>query len=163
MVLLDKFPHPLAAIIALGDAIKDIGAIETVNEALRALEVELRFDFAEGAPVGRCRQRNARNPGKTLMQACQVLVIGPEVVAPLRYAVRLVDGEQGEATLAEQLQKIIAKRPFRRHVEQVDIASQDLSPGLELLLGRLRGIEKRSLDTQLRKRVDLVLHQRNQR
>jgi len=51
MVCLNKFPHPLAAVVALGDAIKDIGTVKTVDETGRALQLQLCFNFTEGAPV----------------------------------------------------------------------------------------------------------------
>ena len=49
---------------------------------------------------------------------------------------RLVDGEQGDATLAQQLQKVFGERTFGRHVEQIDIACNNPALGLELLLSR---------------------------
>ena len=41
------------------------------------------------------------------MQQVQAQVVGPEVVAPLRHAVRLVDGEQGQSALAQQLRRML--------------------------------------------------------
>jgi len=84
-------------------------------------------------------------------------------VAPLRYAVRLVDGEQGNTTLAQQIEEIVCERAFGRHVEQIDIARNNLLPGLELLLLRLRRIEECGVDAILGECVDLVLHQCDQR
>ena len=63
MIFLNKLPHPLAAVVTLSDAIEDIGAVETVDEAGRALQLQLCLDFTEGAPVcgrGECNARYLR-------------------------------------------------------------------------------------------------------
>ena len=75
---------------------------------------------------------------------------------------RLVDGEQGDTALAQQLQKVPGECAFGRHVEQVNVACQNLLANAELLLRGLRRIEECRIDTILRERIDLILHQRDQ-
>ena len=50
-------------------------------------------------------------------------VARPEVVAPLADAVRLVDGEQRHADLAEALGRSAGVEPLGRDVEQLDLAA----------------------------------------
>src|SRR5262249_12610415 len=101
---------------------------------------------ASGAPGGRAaRPARARESG-------------PEVVPPLRHAVRLVDGEQRDAAPLQQPQRRFAAQPFRRHVQQVELAREegvlDQAAGAEIL----GGVEEAGPDAEVPQRVHLVLH-----
>ena len=65
-------------------------------------------------------------PGKRSREHRELQVLGPEVVAPLRHAVRLVDREQrdarGVAELVEQAEERLGEQPLGRDVEQVELA-----------------------------------------
>ena len=105
-----------------------------------------------------------RDVGKALLEDAEGLVVAAEIVAPLRDAMRLVDREQRDAACAracraqcgmsealggdvEQVERAVAQRPFDRGG----------------LAGRQRGIERGGAHPGLAQRVDLVLHQRDQR
>ena len=51
-------------------------------------------------------------------------VVGPEVVAPLRDAVRLVDDEQADFTSRDRLEERRRREPLGRDVEQPQLASR---------------------------------------
>ena len=86
-------------------------------EALRVLQLQLLFDFAQGALIRGRGQRDARHFRKLFVQASQFPIVGPEVMPPLRHAVRLVDREQRDSALGQQLQKIATERAFGCDIE----------------------------------------------
>ena len=83
-------------------------------------------------------------------------------MAPLRHAVRLVDGEQGNARFAQQFQHARHHQPFGRDIQQIEFAvAQAPLHGVGLLTIQ-GGVQKRRTHTQLFERRDLILHQRDQ-
>ena len=85
------------------DAVLDIGPVEARHELFRLREVEALGDLLARGVGRRRRERDARNAGPALVQHRQLQVVGPEVVTPLRDAVRLVDREQRDRAAVEQV------------------------------------------------------------
>ncbi|KAG0731573.1 hypothetical protein G6F23_015174 [Rhizopus arrhizus] len=79
-------------------------------------------DFRARVGGGGGGERNARHVGPALVQHRQAQVFRPEVVAPLRHAVRLVDGEQRDAAAFQQLQATVGQQSFGGNVQQVQLA-----------------------------------------
>ena len=73
-----------------------------------------------GLVVGGGGERDERDAGEALAQAAELDVLGPEVVAPLRYAVSLVDREQGERDRLQPLQEPVEHEALGGDVEQVE-------------------------------------------
>jgi hypothetical protein len=61
-------------------------------------------------------------------------VLRPEIVPPLRHAVRLVDGEEREPRPLEQTQEARRHQPLWRDVEQVEPAREQLALDLRRCL-----------------------------
>ena len=101
--------------------------------------------------------------GKALVQQRQLQVLGAEVVAPLRHAVRLVDGEQRDARAAEEVEAARRGQALGRDVQQVELAREQCALGGAGGLRVQRRVEKRRAHAELRQRGDLVLHQRDER
>ena len=70
------------------------------------------MNFRARADVGGCRQRDARHARKMLCKHIQAQVVLPEIVAPLRYAVRFVDGEQRDTGFLQQCQGLVLQEAF---------------------------------------------------
>ena len=100
---------------------------------------------------------------EALVQDRQLDVLGPEVVAPLRHAVRFVDGEQGDLRRLEQLQAARRHQALGRDVDQVDLAGAHQPLDAHRLFERLGRVEEGGAHADFGQRVDLVLHQRDQR
>ena len=127
---------------------------------------ELLGDVAGDPGVGRRRRgqhRDARRERREHLP--DAAVVGPEVVAPVGDAVRLVDDEQagGLGQLGEHL---VAERrvvqPLRADQQHVDLARVDLrADGLPVL--DVGGVDGGRADAGSLGRLDLVAHQREQR
>src|SRR5204863_8093795 len=81
-----------------------VRAVVAGGEQTRRPEMELLGDVAAGRTVCGRRQRHQRRIGKALLEDAERLVVTPEIMAPLRDAVRLVDREQREMATPAQLQ-----------------------------------------------------------
>ena len=97
------------------------------------------------------------------MQHIEPHVFGAEVVAPLRDAMRLVDGEQRELGARQQIERALEHEALGGDIQQVELAAQQLGFDRARLAGIERGIEKRRAHPGLFERRHLVLHERDQR
>ena len=92
-------------------------------------------------------------------------VVGPEVVAPVGDAVRLVDDQQ-PAGRRQPGQHLVAEarvvQPLRGHEQHVDLAGADLVVD-RLPLLHVGGVDRHGPDARSLGRGDLVAHQRQQR
>ena len=75
----------------------DVGPVEAGDEAGRLPQPQLVADVVARVRIGGGGERDERHPGKPLPQPAELHVLRPEVVPPLRDAVRLVDGDESDA------------------------------------------------------------------
>src|SRR6185437_17182241 len=87
-----------------GDAIADIGPVEAGGEDAGLAEDEALDDVAACRPVGGRGQRDARHFREALMQHRELAIFGAEIMAPLRDAMRLVDGEERQLAAREKIE-----------------------------------------------------------
>src|SRR5438067_3782 len=80
----------------------------------RQLRQDVVPDFASCAR----RERRNRTLGKAAPQAAQLPVLGPELMPPLRDAVRLVDGKKRDWDLLQPAMRVGALQALRRKVQQ---------------------------------------------
>ena len=148
---------------AFGNGVADVRAVEARNEAIGLFKLQFADDFFARAFVGRRGQRDARHVGKARREKAELAIFGAEVVAPLRHAMRLVDGEQRDLGVGQHVERAILHEPLRRDVEQLQRAGLDAVLDVQNLLPGQRRIEEGGFDAGFQQRVDLVLHQRDQR
>ena len=102
-----------------------VGAVETGDEDRGLGEREQRDDVVANLGCGGRRESEDRRPSGSSVGApagrgglSEHAVVGPEVVAPLGDAMRLVDGEAGDRRLGEEASKRCGREALRRHVEK---------------------------------------------
>jgi hypothetical protein len=148
----------------LGRAQRELGAREAAHE-LRGVggEAQPRQDLVahDGSRGGRAGE-HARL-GMARHELAQRQVLGPEVVAPLADAVRLVDGDERAVEVLEQRAEGGLREPLGRRVDERELAARERG----LAAPRLARLERRGevgrRDAAAPERRDLVLHQRDQR
>ena len=111
-----------AAVVARGDGIADVRAVERTGELPGAFKTQPFDDLPAGRGVGGGSQGDPRYCGPARVQQGQFPVLGTEVMAPLRHAVGLVDREQGDPAGIEQRQETGCEQPLGCNVEQVQFA-----------------------------------------
>jgi hypothetical protein len=163
VLLADEAQQLSARRVFRGDAIADVGPVETLHEGARLAQVQALDDLAARGRIGGGGQRDARHRGVALRQHRELQVLLAEVMPPLRDAMRLVDREEGDRELIEQREAALGDQPLRREVQEIQLA------GARAALHRLRGlpverrIQELGAHPGLLQRRDLVLHQRDQR
>ena len=110
------------------------------------------------------RQRHARNAREALGEVAEREVVGAEVVAPLRHAVRFVDRDDAEPCRAAASDVVAgAREPLGRDVEQIELAREERLLDGGALGRRLRRVEVRGAHAVGDERVDLIVHERDER
>ena len=116
--------------------------------------------------IGGGGECDARHCGKAFVQHRQFAVLGAEIVAPLRYAVRLVDGKQRQPGtglhLFEQGEEAWHQQALRRNVQQIPFAARHAAQHFARRIGIKAGVVVRRLNTKLHQCFNLILHQRNE-
>ncbi len=156
--------HDLLARAVLGlERQVDVRSVETAQEGLRPLAPEQAGDdFLLRLGVGG-RGEGRKRHAQRAAQFADAQVIGPEIVAPLADAMRLVHGDQRHARLCQHPLRPARGQPFRREVEQLERAVvQRAEHGVGLFLGIARG-QRTGGDAGLAQPADLVAHQRDER
>ena len=109
------------------------------------------------------RHRDHLDARQRFRDLAQAEIFRAEIVAPLRDAMRFVDGEQIDLSLPQGGDRVVAQEPLGRDIEKPERtlveAARDPSP----FVGVGGGIEARRLDSGLAQLGDLVAHQGNQR
>ena len=86
-----------ARLVLGGEAQVEVRPVEAVDDGARRSREKLGDDVAPRGGIGGGGERDHLDAAERLAEAGERPVFGAEVVAPLRYAVRLVDGEALDA------------------------------------------------------------------
>ncbi len=134
------------------DRVADVRPVEAGDEDARVVEGEARDDLGARLRVGGRGEGDARHAGEALVQHGELQVLRPEVVAPLRDAVRLVDGEEREPSALQEIEAPRRDEPLGRDVEQIELAATSARSTC-LRLGRdQRRVEERRAHAGLSQR-----------
>ena len=76
------------------DRVPEIVAVETANEFTGTGETQLTADIFSHLGDRSCSQRDKGNIAEMLLQNGQLAVFRPEIMAPFRYTVRFIDGNE---------------------------------------------------------------------
>jgi hypothetical protein len=141
---------------------REVRAVEARAHDLGAREAEAALDLGQHDRGGRRGERDHRR-ARELAQLGELHVLGPEVVAPLRHAVRLVDRVERDARALEHAPEARQRRALRRDVEELELAAQEARDRVALRRGVLLAVQRRDARTARRERAHLIAHQRDQR
>ena len=100
---------------------------------------------------------------KPLVQHGQLDVFRPEIVPPLRHAMRFVDCEQPDWRAFQKIEETRRHQALGRYVQQVDFAIAQRAFGGGSLGARQCRIQVRGANADFLERGNLVLHQCDQR
>ena len=136
--------------------------MEAGDEHRRVIHPQRRQDVSAGAWIGRRGQCDARHPGEDVRQSAQLAKFRPELVAPLRNAVRLVNSDQRQPQPGQPVDRAVAEQPLGRDVEQVEALLDQVARNGSGFRRIKLGMQRAGVDTDLAQRGNLVIHQRNQ-
>ena len=138
VAITDEAQQLLVAVALLDDPVADVGAVEAGDKGLGILQRQPVDDLAAGEIVGGGGERNARHRRELIGQPAQTDVLGPKVVSPLRDAVRLVNGDQGQRAAMQQRQTSLGQQTLRGHVQQLQFTLAQLTLNIGCLGRRQR-------------------------
>ena len=137
--------------------------MKTGNVLVRIAQLKLVKNVVTHAPGGAGGKSGDGTIGKMHSQPAQLPVFRAKFMAPLRDAVRFINGEESDRDPLQPVNGIRPRQPFRRKIEQTIFALGCLAYDLGLLLAGQRTVQHRGGNSHLRQLRCLVLHQRNQR
>ncbi len=145
------------------DSVSQVWPIETGDIALRVTQFQLLQDVVPH-PLGRSRgQGHDGDVGQNFPQPDQLAIFRPEIVAPLADAMRFVDRDLRDLPFFYLLDKRLEHEPLRRDVEKTKFTVVQSPQARPRLRPVERGVQKRCRDPARLKRVDLILHERDER
>src|SRR5690606_25493926 len=116
----EKAQQLLARLILRHDAVENIRPVETRKKALGIFQLEPLDDFFPGALVRSGGQSDAPYGREKLRQLPQLQVFGAEIMPPLRYAMRFINGEKADLQALQESQHTRLDQALRRQVEHLD-------------------------------------------
>ena len=159
----DEAQELAAAVAARAHGEAQVRPVEAVDEQLRRRREQPRDDVAARRLVGGRGEGDGLGDAERVAQRREVHVVGTEVVAPLRDAVRLVDREHRGLRGAEHRHHLGLGEPLRRDIGEPQFAPRDLLGDVAVLGKIVGGIERGSGDAVALELRHLVAHQRDQR
>ena len=162
LALFHELEDLLERFVLGGDAVGEVGAVETRDKSRRVAQAQVLHDVAAHAFGGRRGERHDGDVGQQDAELGELPVLGAEIVAPLGDAVRLVDGDRLHVPGLQIFLPVIEHETLGRGVEQPPFAAVQAGEPRASLLGAERGVEVGGGDAHFLELIHLILHQRDQ-
>ena len=145
------------------DRVLKIGPVKAADKTLGIAQLEKTLDVVANAMRCGRREREHRNFGMESAKRRDPAILRPEIVSPFADAVGFVDRDAEKVPSLQTGEKAGKNEAFRRDVQQAVFAA--IEPVEPLGGGRRidRAVQKRRANPVRLERVDLILHQRDQR
>ena len=102
VLALDKAQQLRGALALFDDGVADVGPVKAADKGAGVFQLQTLEHVGARERIGRGGEGHARHARVALVQHGQRAVFGPEVVAPLAYAMRLVNRKQAELPAFKQ-------------------------------------------------------------
>ena len=166
LVALDVADDLLGRIDFRADFVKQVRAVERRLEHRRVEHAQVLLDIHLHLGRRGRRQRDQRRGSDLVDDRAYAAILRPEVVSPLRNAVRLVDRIERNSDFAQEIDIILLRKRLGGEIEQLGLALEHVA--LDFRYGSLiqRRVQKMGhavLHAESPHRIHLVFHQRDQR
>ena len=164
----DPLDHRVGLVVAATDS-RDrevqVRPVEAADVQRRRRQRQLMRDVAPDLRRGRRGERRHPRGPEQLQRLAEPAIVGTEIVPPLRDTVSLIDRDEAEPARrgAQRIDETRAAKPLRRDIDEGVDPGPDPLDDLALLLGAGRRGQRHRGHAMRAQRVDLVLHQRDQR
>ena len=140
-----------------------VGPVEAVHEYRRRPRKELFENVGSRRGIRRGGESDGLHAAQRGLNGAERRVFRTKIVAPLRDAVRLVDGEQRDLGAREQAERFRLHQAFGRHIDETQFTARDAVEDQTVLGWIVRRVERRGGDAVAAELRDLIAHERNQR
>ncbi len=147
-------------------AVQQVRTIEGSDDLDRIAQAQLRGDVAADPGRRGGRVRVHTRSGQQFPQPRELPVFRPEVVAPLADAVRLVHGNEAHAAPGDEREEAVAAfpdQPLGRDIEETVSSFAQPLYHRAFFRRRQRAVEESGGHPVAHERIDLILHQRDER
>ena len=117
VIFLDETQQLCACLVFIDNGVADIGSIKAGDEYARLIECKPQNDFIARLRISGGGECNAWNIRKAFVKHRQLQIFRAEIMAPLRHAMRLVNGEQRDARLLQKLKHARHHQTFGCYVK----------------------------------------------
>src|ERR1019366_827095 len=149
----------LRASVASAHDVAKVGPVEAGDVFVGIAKLELMDDVVPHTLRGARSERGNGAVGKMDPQAAQLAVFRAELVAPLRDAVRFVNGEERDRHALQPVERVRARQALRRKIQEAVLARARFAYHLSLLARRERTVQQSRWNSHLPKLGHLILHQ----
>ena len=163
LVGLQKGQYLGQSVVARFDSQKQIFAVEGGDELIGVAYRQRGLDVAADAVGGRGGNRQADGVGQAAAHPHQLAIVGAEVMAPFRDAMRFVDGQAIDAAFVEHNQRLRPQQGFGAGVDQLDTARFDLPGDLHVAVVGQSAVQVSRGHALLTQLHHLVFHERDER
>ena len=159
----DEARQALAVCVhALGDEVQ-VGAVEAAYEYGRARHAQGRAELLAQFRRGGGRKGRQKGRARCRQEGWDLHVGRPEVVAPAHDAVGLVDGHEGHADPAQQLQEAGRRQTLRRDIQELQLSAGEGLLGRPAFVIGLVAVQAGGGNSQAFQCPHLVAHERDER
>ena len=154
----------LVARLGALDAEVEVRPVESAHKHKGVAQLEGVHDVAAHLLGGSRREGGHRGTDRqALHKPGDGAVVGPEVLPPLRHAVRLIYGHERNARDLGQLGHARRGEALGRHIKQLHVARQGTRKRAGLLVDTLGAVDARGGNPGLLQARHLVFHKRDER
>lgn len=152
-------PRELSLGLCALDGEVQVRSVEPGDDAVGVGQPEQAHDVAANALGGRRRERaDGGTYGQLRDEGANLEVGRAEVLAPLRHAMGLVNGDERYARVARKIDEARIFEPFGGYIYDVELACPRAFDHTALGCGRKRRVEIGRVHPCLHERADLVAH-----
>ena len=137
--------------------------VEAVDEEARLLLEQPVHDVAARRNIRGGGERDGLHVAEPLAHLAEHGVFGPEIVAPLRDAMRLVDGEHVHAGPSQPFRRAGIGQTLRRGIEKAHAPVAHRIDHAAVLVRIVGGVEAAGLDPEMAQSRHLVAHEGDER
>ena len=140
-----------------------VGPVEAVDEHGGLTRKQSGQNVGARGGIGGRGEGHGLHAAELRLHRAKRRIFRPEIMAPLRDAMRLVDRQERDLGALEQIERIRTHQPLRRDIDEAQFAARQAIEHRAVFVRIVGGIERRrgnAIAAQLR---DLIAHQRDQR
>ena len=160
---LEKVDDLVVDVLLVRYLIEEIRTVEGRFNTERVAQLEGGFNILADE-FGRGRGKGGDGAlGKRFDNSSEFEVVRAEIMTPLRNAVRLVDGEEADVDFGKKVGEGRRIKAFRRDVKEIELIAIERDHNFAPFRRGGRGVNRRRVHAVFERRVDLILHEREER
>ena len=158
-------PPPLVAVVRRPHHLEPQVRTEDAGvDDVRVAQPQRSRDVFDHSGRRGCGQREDGRVPQSFDRGLQREVRRPEIVSPLRHAVRFVDHDDVDRVPADRVDELrVVRETLRRRQHELRAPLADRLERCGRLTAAERAVHLRGVDSRLRQLVGLILHQRDER